>query len=286
MMFNKYPKNWRVRGGQPLTEMDKKILAFQNKGHLVPTPDLIKTPEQIEGIRRAGVINTGVLDLVAQEIKAGMSTEQIDKLVYQYTMDHHAIPACLGYEGFPKSCCTSINEVVCHGIPSEDEILEEGDIVNVDCTTILDGYFADASRMFIIGETTPEKKKLVDVALECLQVGAEACKPYTFVGDQAAAVTKHAHKNGFTVVRDLCGHGVGNKFHEEPDMEHYGRKGTGMLLVPGMVFTIEPMINMGGWEVFVDEEDDWTVVTEDELPSAQWEHTYVLTENGLEILTY
>ncbi len=285
MLFNKNPKNWHVKGGQPLTEMDKKILSFQNKGFLVPTRDLIKTPEQIEGIRRAGVINTGVLDLVASEIKAGMSTEAIDKLVHEYTLDHHAIPACLGYEGFPKSCCTSINEVVCHGIPCEEDVLEDGDIINVDCTTILDGYYADASRMFIIGETTPEKKKLVDVALECLQVGAEACKPYSFVGDQANAITKHAHKNGFTVVRDLCGHGVGNEFHEEPDMEHWGRKGTGMLLVPGMVFTIEPMINMGGWEVFVDEEDDWTVVTEDELPSAQWEHTFVMTETGLEVLT-
>ncbi|MBR6198584.1 MAG: type I methionyl aminopeptidase [Bacteroidaceae bacterium] len=286
MLFNKNPRNWRVKGGQPLTEMDKKILSFQNRGFLVPTRELIKTPEQIEGIRRSGVINTGVLDLVASEIKAGMSTAQIDKLVYDYTLDHHATPACLGYEGFPKSCCTSINEVVCHGIPSEDEILEEGDIINVDCTTILDGYYADASRMFIIGETTPEKKRLVDVALECLQVGAEACKPYSFVGDQAAAITKHAHKNGYTVVRDLCGHGVGNEFHEEPDMEHYGKKGTGMLLVPGMVFTIEPMINMGGWEVFVDSEDDWTVVSEDELPSAQWEHTFLMTETGLEILTH
>ncbi len=286
MLFNKNPRNWHVKGGQPLTELDKKILSFQNRGFLVPTPDLIKTPEQIDGIRRSGVVNTGVLDLVASEIKAGMSTAQIDKLVHDYTLDHHAIPACLGYEGFPKSCCTSINEVVCHGIPSEDEILQEGDIINVDCTTILDGYYADASRMFIIGETTPEKKKLVDVALECLQVGAEACKPYSFVGDQAAAITKHAHKNGFKVVRDLCGHGVGNEFHEEPDMEHYGKKGTGMLLVPGMVFTIEPMINMGCWEVFVDSEDDWTVVTEDEQPSAQWEHTFLMTETGLEILTH
>lgn len=286
MMFNKYPRNWRVKAGQPLTDMDKKILSFQNKGHLVPTPELIKTPEQIEGIRRSGVINTGVLDLVASEIKEGMSTAAIDKLVYDYTMDHHATPACLGYEGFPKSCCTSINEVVCHGIPSEKEILKEGDIINVDCTTILDGYYADASRMFIIGETTPEKKKLVDVAWDCLKIGEETCKPYCFVGDLGNAIAKLAHKNGFSVVRDLCGHGVGNEFHEEPDVEHFGKKGTGMLLVPGMVFTIEPMINMGGWEVFVDSEDEWTVVTEDELPSAQWEHTFLMTETGVEILTH
>ena len=278
--------NWRVPKGVEPTELDKKVLAFQAKGHLVPTRDLIKTPEQIEGIRMSGIINTGVLDLVAKEIRAGMSTLEIDKLVYEYTHDHGAIPACLGYEGFPKSCCTSVNEVVCHGIPSEYEILEEGDIINVDCTTILNGYYADASRMFIIGETSPEKKKLVDVAKECLEIGMAAAKPFGFVGDIGNAVEKHAKKNGFSVVRDLCGHGVGVEFHEEPDVEHFGKKGTGMLLVPGMTFTIEPMINMGTHEVFVNEEDDWTVVTEDELPSAQWEHTFVMTENGLEILTY
>ena len=278
--------NWRVPKGVEPTELDKKVLAFQAKGHLVPTRDLIKTPEQIEGIRMSGIINTGVLDLVAKEIRAGMSTLEIDKLVYEYTHDHGAIPACLGYEGFPKSCCTSVNEVVCHGIPSEYEILEEGDIINVDCTTILNGYYADASRMFIIGETSPEKKKLVDVAKECLEIGMAAAKPFGFVGDIGNAVEKHAKKNGFSVVKDLCGHGVGVEFHEEPDVEHFGKKGTGMLLVPGMTFTIEPMINMGTHEVFVNEEDDWTVVTEDELPSAQWEHTFVMTENGLEILTY
>ena len=211
---------------------------------------------------------------------------EIDKLVYEYTKDHGGIPATLGYEGFPKSCCTSINEVVCHGIPNEFDILEEGDIINVDCTTILDGYYADASRMFTIGKTTPQKEKLVRVAKECLEIGMEAAKPFGFVGDIGHTIEKHAKKNGFSVVRDLCGHGVGIEFHEEPDVEHFGKKGTGMLLVPGMVFTIEPMINMGTWEVFIDEEDGWTVVTEDEQPSAQWEHTFVMTDNGLEILTH
>lgn len=278
--------NWKVPKGAELTELDKKVLYFQEKGHLVPSRKLIKTPEQIEGIRKSGIINTGVLDLVAREIHAGMSTAEIDKLVYDYTVSHGAIPAPLNYEGFPKSVCTSINEVVCHGIPSEEEILEEGDIINVDVSTILDGYYSDASRMFIIGETTPEKKKLVDVAKECLEIGMQAACPFGFVGDIGHAIEKHAKKNGFSVVRDLCGHGVGLEFHEEPDVEHFGRKGTGMLLVPGMVFTIEPMINMGTYEVFVDEEDGWTVVTEDELPSAQWEHTFLMTENGLEILTY
>ena len=278
--------NWRVPKGAELTELDKQVLYYQNKGHLVPTRELIKTPEQIEGIRKSCVVNTGVLDLVEKEIHAGMSTAEIDKLVYDYTVSHGAIPAPLNYEGFPKSVCTSINEVVCHGIPNEEEILEEGDIINVDVSTILDGYFSDASRMFIIGKTTPKKEKLVRVAKECLEIGMEAAKPFGFVGDIGHAIEKHAKKNGFSVVRDLCGHGVGLEFHEEPEVLHYGKKGTGMLLVPGMVFTIEPMINMGTWEVFIDEEDGWTVVTEDELPSAQWEHTFLMTDHGLEILTY
>lgn len=283
----KQKNKWTLLPGQPLTEMDKIILSAQERGKLVPTRSLIKTPEQIEGIRQAGVINTAILDLVAERIHEGMSTLEIDKLVYDYTISHGAIPACLGYEGFPKSCCTSINEVVCHGIPSEYDILEEGDIINVDCTTILNGYYADASRMYVIGKTTPRKQKLVDVAWECLKIGEQVCsKPYVYVGDLGNAIAKHAHANGFRVVRDLCGHGVGLAFHEDPDVEHYGHKGTGMLLVPGMVFTIEPMINMGTWEVFCDEEDGWTVVSEDELPSAQWEHTFVMTENGVEVLTH
>lgn len=285
-MAKKNKKNWFIPAGQSITELDKKVLAFQDRGVLVPPRSLIKTPEQIEGIRRSGVVNTGVLDLVASEICAGMSTAEIDRLVYEYTMDHGAIPAPLNYEGFPKSVCTSVNEVVCHGIPSEDEILEEGDIINVDVSTILDGYYSDASRMFVIGETTPEKQRLVDVARECLEIGMKAAQPWGFVGDIGKAIAKHAHKNGFSVVRDMCGHGVGLEFHEEPEVDHYDTRRRGMLLVPGMTFTIEPMINMGTWEVFVDEEDDWTVVTEDELPSAQWEHTFVMTEHGLEILSH
>lgn len=285
-MLKRKWNNWHPVKGEPLTELDKQVLYYQNKGHLVPSRKLIKTPEQIEGIRRSGEINTGVLDLIQKEVKAGMSTAEIDKLVYDYTVSHGAIPAPLNYEGFPKSVCTSINEVVCHGIPSEEEILEEGDIINVDVSTILDGYFSDASRMFVIGKTTLEKEKLVRVAKECLEIGMQAAKPFGFVGDIGHAIQKHAEKNGFSVVRELCGHGVGLEFHEEPDVEHFGRKGTGMLLIPGMVFTIEPMINMGTYKVFVDEEDGWTVVTEDELPSAQWEHTFLMTENGLEILTH
>ena len=285
-MSRRKVNNWHPIKGQPLTELDKHIMYLQNKGHLVPSRKLIKTPEQIEGIRRSGVVNTGVLDLIAQEIKEGMSTAAIDKLVYDYTVSHGAIPAPLNYEGFPKSVCTSINDVVCHGIPDEKEILRDGDIVNVDVSTILDGYYSDASRMFMIGNVSPEKKRLVEVTKECLQIGMEAAKPFGFVGDIGYAIQKHAQKNGYSVVRDLCGHGVGLAFHEEPEVLHFGRKGTGMLLVPGMVFTIEPMINMGRYEVYIDEDDGWTVLTDDGLPSAQWEHTFVMMDHGLEILTY
>ncbi len=285
-MSRRIVNNWHPIKGQPLTDLDKRIMYLQNKGHLVPSRKLIKTPEQIEGIRRSGVINTGVLDLVEKEIKEGMSTAAIDKLVYDYTVDHGAIPAPLNYEGFPKSVCTSINEVVCHGIPSEKEILRDGDIINVDVSTILDGYYSDASRMFLIGNVSPQKKHLVEVTKECLEIGMEAAKPFGFVGDIGYAIQRHAHKNGYSVVRDLCGHGVGLEFHEEPEGLHFGKKGTGMLLVPGMVFTIEPMINMGRYDVYIDEDDGWTVLTDDGKPSAQWEHTFVMTENGLEILTH
>lgn len=286
MLSRRKIHNWRILKGQPLTELDKRMLYLQEHGHLVPTRELIKTPEQIEGIRRSGVVNTGVLDLVAQEIKEGMSTAAIDKLVYEYTKDHGAIPAPLNYEGFPKSVCTSINEVVCHGIPSEKEILRDGDIINVDVSTILDGYYSDASRMFMIGNVSPKKRRLVEVTKECLQIGMEAAKPFGYVGDIGHAIQKHAEKNGYSVVRDLCGHGVGLEFHEEPEVCHFGRKGTGMVLVPGMVFTIEPMINMGRYQVYIDADDNWTVLTDDGLPSAQWEHTFVMTDSGLEILTY
>ena len=261
---------------------------LENKGALVPTRELVKTPEQIEGIRRAGVVNTGVLDAVGEAIHAGMSTLEIDQICRDYCEKHGATPACLNYEGFPMSVCTSINEVVCHGIPKADDILEEGDIINVDFTTILDGYYADASRMYIIGKTTPEKEQLVRVTKECLEIGMEAAKPWHGVNEIGRAIEKHAKKYHYGVVRDLCGHGVGLKFHEDPEVCHFAQRGDGMLLVPGMVFTIEPMINMGTWKVFIDADDPWgwEVISEDEKPSAQWEHTLLMTEHGPEILSY
>nr|WP_320060083.1 type I methionyl aminopeptidase [uncultured Bacteroides sp.] len=267
-------------------EIEDKIQKYRKLGYKLPPRRVIRTPEQIEGIRESAKINTGVLDCVAANIREGMSTAEIDKLVYDYTVGHGAIPAPLNYEGFPKSVCTSINEVVCHGIPSEKEILRNGDIVNVDVSTILNGYFSDASRMFMIGEVSPDKKKLVEVTKECLEIGIAAAQPWARLGDVGAAIQEHAEKNGFSVVRDLCGHGVGIEFHESPDVEHFGRRGTGTMILPGMTFTIEPMINMGAYNVFINQADGWTVLTDDGLPSAQWEKMLLITETGNEILTY
>lgn len=254
---------------------------------LTTPKEWIKTPTQIEGIRRAGRLNTAVLDYITPFVQPGVNTRHLNDLIHQYTVTNGGIPAPLNYEGFPCSCCISVNEVVCHGIPNEFERLRKGDIVNIDVTTILDGYYADASRMFIVGGTTSKRKQeLVDCAYECLKIGQEAAQPGGWVGDIGRAIACHARSKGFGVVKDLCGHGVGLEFHEEPDIPHYGQKGTGYQLLPGMVFTIEPMINMKDWRVFVDEEDGWTVVTWDELPSAQWEHTFLMTDHGLEILSY
>lgn len=265
---------------------DEKIRAYKQRGAIIPPSEIIKNQEQIEGIKASSKINTAALDLVAKKIKVGMSTEDINKLVHDFTISQGAIPAPLNYGGFPKSICTSINDEVCHGIPSKDIILQEGDIVNVDISTIYNGYFSDASRMFKIGKVHPKLEKLVDVAKECLDIGVKAAKPWGFLGDIGEAVQKHAESHGYSVVRAFGGHGIGIKFHEDPFVAHVGKRGTGMLLVPGMTFTIEPMINMGGHEIFVDSDDNWTVLTKDGYPSAQWEYTVLITETDVEILTY
>ncbi|NFG40401.1 methionyl aminopeptidase [Clostridium botulinum] len=265
-------------------EFDEKLESLKLKGKIVPPREVIKSPEDIEGIRKSSEVNNGVLDLVASKIKAGMSTLDIDKLVYDYTVEHGAIPAPLNFEGFPKSVCTSINNEVCHGIPDEKIILKDGDIVNVDVSTILNGYYSDASRMFMIGEVSEDAKKLVEVAKECMEAGIKAIKPWGHLGDIGAACQEVAHKNGYTIVRALGGHGVGNQFHEEPFVPHIGKKGTDMILVPGMVLTVEPMVNAGGYDVYVDAENEWTIYTEDDSLSAQWEHTVLITETGIEIL--
>ncbi|MBY7024383.1 MULTISPECIES: type I methionyl aminopeptidase [Clostridium] len=265
-------------------EFDEKLESLRLKGEIVPPREVIKSSEDIEGIRKSSEVNNGVLDLVASKIKAGMSTLDIDKLVYDYTVEHGAIPAPLNFEGFPKSVCTSINNEVCHGIPDEKIILKDGDIVNVDVSTILNGYYSDASRMFMIGEVSEDAKKLVEVAKECMEAGIKAIKPWGHLGDIGAACQEVAHKNGYTIVRALGGHGVGNQFHEEPFVPHIGEKGTDMILVPGMVLTVEPMVNAGGYDVYVDAENEWTIYTEDDSLSAQWEHTVLITETGVEIL--
>ena len=266
--------------------IDDKIHYYELQGHIVPDRDMLKTPEQIEGIRVSSKINVAVLDAVEKMIGPGVSTEEIDKLVYDMTTEMGGIPASLNYDGFPKSVCTSINEVVCHGIPSADRILKEGDIVNVDVSTIYNGYFSDSSRMFCIGKVDAEKEKLVRVARECIDLGLEQVKPWNFLGDMAQAINDHAKANGYSVVVDIGGHGVGLEFHEEPFVSYVTKKGTEMLMVPGMVFTIEPMINAGTCEIEIDEADGWTVYTADRKPSAQWEVTVAVTDEGYEILTW
>lgn len=265
---------------------DKKIDMYKKKHVKVPAHNLIKTPEQVELIKKSAEVNVAVLDYVAEHIKEGMSTQEIDDMVYQETTKRGAIPAPLNYEGFPKSVCTSIDDVVCHGIPSSERILKSGDIVNVDCSTILDGYFSDSSRMFMIGEVSDEKRKLVEVTKECVELGLAAVKPWGFLGDIADVISRHANENGYRVVREIGGHGVGLEFHEEPFVSYVIRKGTGMLLAPGLMFTIEPMINMGSEKVYTDRFDGWTVYTSDGKPSAQWEIQVLVTEEGAEVISW
>ncbi len=265
---------------------DSKLDMFRFQGAVVPSRKLIKTPEQIEGIRKSAEINMAALDYVGSHIKSGVSTQDIDDWVYTVTTQMGGIPAPLNYEGFPKSVCTSINDEVCHAIPSPDIILRDGDIINVDCSTILNGYFSDSSRMFCIGEVDPEKKRLVDITKKAIQVGLDQVKPWHFLGDMGSAIHEFAKENGYSVVREIGGHGIGLEFHEDPWVSFVSKPGTEMLMVPGMVFTIEPMINMGKDDIFIDEENGWTVYTADGMPSAQWEVQLVVTEDGYELLSW
>ena len=265
--------------------IEEKIKLHRDNGEIVPPRKLLKTPEQIEKIKKSAALNTAVLDEVAARIHAGMSTAEIDRIVYDFTTAHGGIPAPLDYQGFPKSVCTSINNEVCHGIPDEHIILEEGDIINVDVSTILDGYFSDASRMFMIGEVSERAKRLVRVTEECVELGLAAAKPWGHLGDIADAINTHAQANGYSVVEEIGGHGIGLEFHEDPFVSYVTPKGSEMLLVPGMMFTIEPMINEGSPDFFVDEDNDWTVYTIDDGLSAQIEYMVLVKEDGIEILT-
>jgi len=262
---------------------DSKLRAFEELGYPVPSRDLIRSKEEIENLKKSGEITTGILDLLEKEIKVGMKTIEIDKMVHDYTVARGAIPATLGYLGFKHSCCTSINNVICHGIPGET-VLSDGDIVNVDVTTNLNGYYSDSSRMYMIGNVSPRARKLVDCAFECLKTGIEAVKPYEPISVIAEAIEPYANSLGYSVVQDLAGHGIGLEFHVEPMVFHFMTHEKEMIMAPGMVFTIEPMIN----EKSPDTEtllDNWTVVTIDDGLSAQWEHTILVTEDGYEILT-
>ena len=265
--------------------IEDKIQYYQDKGNIVPDRSMLKTIPQIEAIKKSAELNTAVLDHVAAHIHEGMSTEEIDRLVYDFTVSHGGIPAPLHYQGFPKSVCTSINNEICHGIPDESIILQDGDIINVDVSTILDGYFSDASRMFLIGNVSDRAKRLVRVTEECVELGLEQAKPWNHLGDIADAINTHAKANGYSVVEDIGGHGIGLEFHEDPWVSYVSPKGSEMLLVPGMMFTIEPMINEGSPDFFIDEDNDWTIYTIDDGLSAQIEYMVLITEDGCEVLT-
>ena len=267
-------------------ELDDRLEELALQGFELLPRTLLKSKEDIEGIRHSAEVNVGALDYVAEHIGVGTTTEEIDQWVYNYCIEHDAVPADLNYEGFPKSVCTSINEVVCHGIPSPDDVLKSGDIVNVDMSTIRNGYYSDSSRMFCIGDVDPEWKRLVDVTYESVQAGLAAVKPWGFLGDVSAAVNKVATDAGFTVVREFGGHGIGLEFHEDPWVGFNEKAGTGPVLVPGMCFTIEPMVNMGAQEIDMNDPNGWTVRTADGKPTAQWEVQLVVTEDGYDLISW
>lgn len=264
-------------------EMDLRLEELEKKGYIIPPRSIIKSEEQIAGIRRACQLSREILDRLEDLITPGITTDTINTWVHEYTIAHGAIPAPLHYNGYPKSVCTSINEVICHGIP-EERVLVDGDILNIDVTCILDGYYGDTSRMYLIGDPSAQARELVRVARECMYLGIEQVRPFNRVGDIGYTIEQHARKYGFSVVQDFGGHGVGVEFHEEPFVQHYGEKDSGMILIPNMVFTIEPMINAGSYECRV-LDDNWTAVTADGSLSAQWEHTVRVTEDGVEILS-
>lgn len=267
-------------------DFDEKIEEFEVAGHIVPSHEILKNAEQIEKIKESARINIAVLDYVAEHIKAGISTAEIDKWVYDITTKMGGVPAPLNFEGFPKSVCTSINNEVCHGIPSEDVIIKNGDIINVDVSTNLNGYFSDSSRMFCIGNVSEENRKLVEETKNAVYEGLKQVKPWGFLGDMGQAVNDYVKSKGYSVVREVGGHGIGLEFHEDPWVSYISKKGTEMLMVPGMIFTIEPMVNAGKPDIFVDEDNGWTIYTEDNSMSAQWEIQVLVTEDGYEIIAY
>lgn len=245
----------------------------------------IKSADEIEKMRVAGRLAAEVLEMIGDYVKPGVTTGELDKICHDYIVnEQQAIPAPLNYKGFPKSICTSVNQVICHGIPSDDKVLKKGDIVNIDVTVIKDDYHGDTSKMYYVGEVAPHVDRLCQVTQECMYLGIAQVKPGARLGDIGEAIQKHAEQNYYSVVREYCGHGIGKIFHEDPQVLHYGAAGTGMALKEGMTFTIEPMINAGKRHSKL-LADGWTVVTKDRKLSAQWEHTCLVTPTGVEILT-
>ncbi|MBO4601862.1 MAG: type I methionyl aminopeptidase [Salinivirgaceae bacterium] len=248
-------------------------------------PILIKTPEQIDGIRKSSRVAAESLDFIEPYVKAGVSTEYLDNLINDFIVKNGAISACKGYGDFPKYCCISPNNVVCHGIPSPDTILKDGDIVNIDVTTILNGYYGDTSRMYTVGQVSDEAQRLLDATKHCLDLGIEQVRPKNTFGNIGFFIARYAQMKGYSVVWEFCGHGVGVEFHEEPQVDHIARRNSGAIMRPGMIFTIEPMINQGKARVVIDKNDGWTARTIDGKLSAQYEHTILVTETGFEVLT-
>ena len=267
-------------------DFDLKLAALKRGGATVPPRNLIKNQEQIAGIRKSAALNVAVLDYVAGQIGPGVTTGQIDEWVHDYTVRHGGIPAPLNYEGFPCSVCTSVNNVVCHGIPSHQQVLREGDIVNVDVSTIVDGYYSDSSRMFCIGKVSDRWKSLVDITKKCVELGLAEVKPWQPIGNVGQAINDYARGKGCSVVREIGGHGIGLEFHEDPFVSYVAKAGTGMIMAPGLCFTIEPMVNLGTHRVTIDRRDGWTIRTADGKPSAQWEIQVLVTETGAEVLAW
>ncbi|HAD09451.1 MAG TPA: type I methionyl aminopeptidase [Porticoccaceae bacterium] len=244
-----------------------------------------KTPDEIAKMRIAGRLAAEVLEMIAPHVQPGISTLELDEICHHYMVNvQNVVPACLNYRGYPKTICTSVNQVICHGIPSANKVLKNTDIINIDITVIKDGYYGDTSMMFCMDKAPEHARRLSQVAHECLYLGIEAVKPGARLGDIGHVIQVHAEKNHYSVVREYCGHGIGTEFHEDPQVLHYGKPGTGMVLEEGMTFTIEPMVNAGKHHTKL-KKDGWTVETRDGRLSAQWEHTLCVTSDGAEILT-
>lgn len=281
------PQQWSYLNLHPIWLKTGKLAVKQRSGAETDTKSMsvsIKTDDEIEKMRLAGQLAADVLYMIHPHVKPGVTTDELDRICHDYIVnEQQAIPAPLNYHGFPKSICTSVNHQVCHGIPA-DKVLKNGDILNIDITVIKDNYHGDTSKMFMLGKPGISAKRISRISHECMRLGIEMVKPDIQLGDIGHVIQQHAEKNNCSIVREYCGHGIGRNFHEDPQVLHYGTPGTGLSLEPGMIFTIEPMVNIGKREVKL-MPDDWTVVTRDRSLSAQWEHTILVTDDGFEVLT-